>query len=288
MRLRETAVAEGPTYYDRPVIKEPVWIWAHPVVLFYRRQRGATGGLRHNGATLWWPAPARAGKPLPVDQAIGAIISAVLLIGDLGRPALSQHVTHLSPDIPHERGVVDFDGVQRVDHTGGIVQPASWSAQGRGWRRRRQCLFGVGNCRLHRCAVEQRRRPAVAGHAPLLPVLFMATGMASAAALLDLLPAQPPRDHRCPILWAGGPGCRVVAAAVVEREAARVERVGRPLQEGLSGQLWKASKWIGGVGLLLSFLPGNPRSADRRGSVHYSRFPAIALWPDGCRKSIGP
>jgi hypothetical protein len=44
----------------------------------------------------------------------------------------------------------------------------------------------------------------------------------------------------------------ILAAWLVEREALRTPRVGRPLKEGVSGSLWNASKALTAASLLLS------------------------------------
>ena len=49
----------------------------------------------------------------------------------------------------------------------------------------------------------------------------------------------------------------LLAAYWLDQAANKVAQVGKPLHEGVSGDLWKASKVAGVVGLLLALLPGN-------------------------------
>lgn len=257
----QTAAAEGPTYYDRPVIKEPVWIWTIPLYFFIGGAAGAT-------AVLGAAAQLFGGRRLRElvsrcrwISAIGAIISAVLLIGDLGRPARFLNMLRIfRPTSPMSVGSWILTGF------GGLTTLAALFSRRRGLLKGVgdgagvvSALFGVGLAGYTGVLLSNSVVPLWLATRRSLPVLFMASGMASAAALLDLLPLSRRAATVVRRFGQVGRAAELVAAAVVEREAARVERVGRPLQEGLSGQLWKASKWIGGVGLLLSFLPGNRR-----------------------------
>jgi hypothetical protein len=59
----------------------------------------------------------------------------------------------------------------------------------------------------------------------------------------------------------------LAAMAVMEREASRVETVGRPLREGLSGTLWKAARAMTAASLALSLLPGKARAKKIAGGI---------------------
>ena len=87
MRTREHAVvprAEIRTYYDRPVLKTPVWRWYIPAYYF-------AGGLGGASSTLAWAARLRGNDALArrarLISLAGIAVSPVLLIADLGRPA---------------------------------------------------------------------------------------------------------------------------------------------------------------------------------------------------------
>jgi hypothetical protein len=99
-----------------------------------------------------------------------------------------------------------------------------------------------------------------------LPVLFGASGAAGAAALLELWPP-------------GGEGSRIVhrfglmgkavelgLTLVLEREAAAVPRVARPLRHGVSAAMWRASQLLSAAGLAASLL-STRRGALRLGGV---------------------
>src|SRR5581483_303209 len=85
-KLPETRQSTEPTYYDRPLLKEPVWEWAIPAYYY-------VGGL--TGATLALGAAVQLMRGRSLDclrsycRLIGfaaAGTSGALLIYDLGRP----------------------------------------------------------------------------------------------------------------------------------------------------------------------------------------------------------
>src|SRR5205085_2647392 len=76
--------AEVRTYYDRPVLKKPVWKWYIPAYFF-------SGGLAGASSTLAGAARLRGNDGLARRAALvslaGIAVSPVFLIADLGRPA---------------------------------------------------------------------------------------------------------------------------------------------------------------------------------------------------------
>src|SRR5215212_6840213 len=73
-----------PSYYGRPIIKEPVWTWEIPWYFF-------TGGLAGGSAALGFTAGALGNERLArrawANATAGVVVSPALLISDLGRPA---------------------------------------------------------------------------------------------------------------------------------------------------------------------------------------------------------
>ena len=82
----ERVSSEAPTYYDRPVVKEPTWIWTVPAYFFSGGAAGASAVL----AGVAWAIDVDANRTL-VNRArwlaaAGTGIGSVFLIADLGRP----------------------------------------------------------------------------------------------------------------------------------------------------------------------------------------------------------
>ncbi|MGH2808314.1 MAG: NrfD/PsrC family molybdoenzyme membrane anchor subunit, partial [Actinomycetota bacterium] len=92
-----------------------------------------------------------------------------------------------------------------------------------------------------------------------LPLLFVASAMSSAADLLafaDLDNREHAVVHRFGL---AGNVAELAAGYMVEKDAGRVERVARPLNEGVGGSLWKASKLATIASLMLSVVVGRNR-----------------------------
>jgi formate-dependent nitrite reductase membrane component NrfD len=93
-----------------------------------------------------------------------------------------------------------------------------------------------------------------------LPYLFVASAASSAASLLGMANLD---DHEAKIVTRFGTVAalaELVAGNAVERDASEVERVGRPLREGLAGSLWKASTRLSLASLAIAALPGRGRA----------------------------
>lgn len=94
-----------------------------------------------------------------------------------------------------------------------------------------------------------------------LPHLFIGTSVSGLASLFGLLPALPPEEEK--VVERFGLAGKVVdlaAMAAMEREASRVEPVGRPATPRRSlRDLWKAARGMTAASLALSLLPGKAR-----------------------------
>jgi hypothetical protein len=89
-----------------------------------------------------------------------------------------------------------------------------------------------------------------------LPALFVSSGMSTAASLLGMLDLNDREERVVRRFGIAGRAVDLVASRAVEREADRVDAVGKPLHEGLSGALWKASEALTAASLVSSLLPG--------------------------------
>jgi formate-dependent nitrite reductase membrane component NrfD len=91
------------------------------------------------------------------------------------------------------------------------------------------------------------------------PILFVASGMASAGALFHLMELAE-RDESIARRFAiAGQAAELVATFAVQRELSRVEQVSRPLTQGNSGFLWKAARALGAASLVLSLFAKRSR-----------------------------
>jgi Polysulphide reductase, NrfD len=76
--------AEFRSYYDRPVLKEPVWSWEVPAYFFAGGLAAGSAMLAAGADLLGRPDLARRGR---IAAVAGAAVGGGLLVADLGRPA---------------------------------------------------------------------------------------------------------------------------------------------------------------------------------------------------------
>jgi hypothetical protein len=247
----------GRTYYDRPVIKEPVWKLTVPAYFY-------AGGAAGAAAVLGAAAQAVGGGELRGlvrrcrwIAAAGCAVSGVILIDDLGRPARFLNMLRvIRPSSPMSIGswVLAASGPTastaallsgaggRLGRLGDLAGTAAGAAG--------LPLAGYTGVLLNNTVVpvwEQPRRT--------LAPLFVASGVASAASLLDLMPASAAERRAARRYGLLGRLAELALARAVEREAGRVPRVARPLHQGRSGALWKAAEALTGASLALTLLP---------------------------------
>jgi formate-dependent nitrite reductase membrane component NrfD len=258
--------AAGPSYYERPVLKEPVWIWSVPVYFWVGGTMGAAlalggaaqlaghGELRGLVRRCRW-----------VGTVAGAV-SAGLLVHDLGRPERFLNMLRVfRPSSPMSVGSWVLAGASTL--AGGAALLARrrgalrelGDAAGAGAAVLGLPLAGYTAVLLSNTAVplwQEARRS--------LPFLFIGSSMASAASFFDLgatvASKQAARERRVVrVFGTVGEVIELAAMAAIERDAKRVERVGRPLSEGVSGALWTAARALTIVSLVASVLPGRSR-----------------------------
>jgi hypothetical protein len=87
--------------------------------------------------------------------------------------------------------------------------------------------------------------------------LFAASAVSSAAAWLQLLPLNDTEGRIVARFGLLGEIGELLLGTALEHDARRVAQVARPLEEGASSSLWRASKAFNFSGLALSLLPGS-------------------------------
>ena len=250
---------EGPTYYGRPVIKEPVWIWSVPAYLF-------VGGVGAGASTVagaaqlldrdeleWLVSRGRS-----VSVAAGALGTA-LLVHDLGRPSRFLNMLRVfRPSSAMSMGswtLASFSGAattaalaprmlpnrfgERLGDVGGLAAMLLGPILG--------TYTGV---LLGDTAVpiwEHTRRE--------LPLLFGASAVAGTADVLDLLQPDEASEHVTRRMGTVGKAAEITLAERFQKAADEHPEVGRPLHEGVSGDLWRLSKVLTAASLTSSALP---------------------------------
>ncbi len=242
------------TYYDRPAIKKSPWTWDVPA---YYYVGGATGASAALGAAAILLNRERMPNLIRYTRWIGPAgggVSAFFLIHDLGKPSRFLYMLRVfRPTSPMSVGAYiltlfsSFAGLSWIlswmrGTTGdfaGIVAGALGL-----------CLAGYTGVLVSNTVVPLWQQPH-----RLMPVLFLASGAASAASLLDFFDLNPVEQRAIAIFGAVGRLGELAASAALERSVATVPEVVKPLRSGFSGVLWKAAKAFTTASLVLSLWP---------------------------------
>jgi formate-dependent nitrite reductase membrane component NrfD len=246
-----------PTYYDKPAIKPPDWSWAVPAYFFV----GGAGGA---AMTMAFASQVIAGKKLRrFDEHcrwIGAVcggLGSALLVYDLGRPMRFLAMLRVfRPTSPMSLGSWVLAGATPLSAGSALF------TMSRGRLREASHAMGIGAGLLGMplatytaVLISTSAVPVWAGSRRSLPLLFGASSMATLGAIYDLLPMDRAERRITDRFGLAGRIAELAAGVAVEREAAKVPRVARPLQRGVSGALWKASKALTLASVAVSLLP---------------------------------
>lgn len=253
--------AESPSYYGQPVLKEPVWIWSIPLYFY-------VGGVAGAASMLGLAADVAGGRRLEGlgyrcrwVGTVGDIVSAGLLIHDLGRPERFLNMLRVfRPTSPMSVGSWVLAG-------SGAMNTASLLLAGRrGWLGRAgdgaavaAGLLGLPLAGYTAVLLANTAVPLWQATRKTLPPLFMSSAMASAASLMELLPHSR-RDERVLHLFGTmGKVGELMAGVAVQHEASRLEVPERPLKHGPTGRMWKAARACTAASLALGLWPGRSR-----------------------------
>lgn len=254
-----TLDADGPTYYDRPAIKEPVWIWSVPAYFYVGGSAGAAallGAIATGTRDLddverycRWTA------------ATGTTLGTGFLIIDLGRPERFLNMLRVfRPTSPMSIGswllaatsgaAVVAAAAQRREGVVGALGDLAGVAAG---------VLGAPLAGYTGVLVANTAVPAWQGARKTLPLLFTASGVAGAASLLELLPLG--SRGAATVRWYGAIGAagELAAGEALTREVGEVEGADAPYHDGVSGTLWRVAKGATAASLLLRLLPGGGR-----------------------------
>jgi formate-dependent nitrite reductase membrane component NrfD len=186
----------------------------------------------------------------------GASIGGALLVYDLGRPSRFLNMLRVfRPTSPMNVGAWILAGtvpsafaaemLSRRRGFPGVLGRVAGSLSG---------MFGMGLATYTGVLVSNSAIPVWSESRTLLPVLFGASGVASAAAAFDLLNAG--HEYR-PVVAFGllGRIGELSVAHMLERRLLDVPRVSLPLHGGRSGFLWKAATVLTAGSLVVHLLP---------------------------------
>lgn len=246
----------GTTYYDQPLLKEPIWIWSVPAYFYVG---GVTAGAAIVGAVA--QLADREGLDRLVRRSRwlaggGASLSTFLLIIDLGRPArflnmlrvfrptsamsLGSWTLAVTASAAGASAVLPVVGARRLGDAAGL---------GAG-------VFAPVLGTYTAVLLSDTAVPLWQATRTSLPRFFAASATVATASALELFPTLDVREEA--ITRRLGMAAKVadlVYGEQVQHQADEVARVGRPLHEGASGALWRTAKLGTAASLAVSLVP---------------------------------
>lgn len=252
-------LGDAPTYYGIPVLKQPVWIWT--IALYFYM-----GGLAGMSATLGSAAQLVGGREMRHVvmktrwiATLGAAISTVLLIQDLGRPERFLHMLRVFKlTSPMSMGSWILSAFSAAAGGAAVLPycPRLFRPLGE------MCgiiagLLGLPLAAYTGVLLVQTAVPLWKNR--LWSVLALCSGTAASSSFLEMLPLNAKESRAVELFGIIGKLGEILIASQIEREAARVERVARPLHDGLTGLLWQGAKVLTVASALASIVPGHSR-----------------------------
>ncbi|QSQ23716.1 polysulfide reductase NrfD [Pyxidicoccus parkwayensis] len=283
---RSGPAQDAPSYYGVPAIKAPVWLPTIPLYFYVGGLAGAASALGAALELLGGRELETLGRRCRWVGFAGDVVGSGLLIEDLGRPARFLNMLRMfRPTSPMNMGawILSVSGAMNtlavgaplLRREGGVVERLGIGASRvAGMSRRRggalealgtgasvvAGVLGLPLAGYTAVLLSNTAIPVWQRTRRTLPFMFMASGMASAAGLLQLLPEDSERERRVVRRFGllGKVG-ELAAEVAVERELSRSEEVSRHLKQGRAGTLWKAARLCTAASLVLDLLPGRQR-----------------------------
>jgi formate-dependent nitrite reductase membrane component NrfD len=250
-----------PTYYDRPLLKEPVWAIDIPLYYYVGGVTGASLAL--GAATQLNPSEGLNGLARRCHWVglIGASISAGFLVHDLGRPSRFLNMLRVfRPTSPMNMGAWILSGVPPTAFGAllftGRSRPANGIGRAFGYA---SGLFGLGLATYTGVLVANSVIPLWQETRHVLPVLFGASAMAGAGSLFDMIGTSPEEGRTVATFGNIGKAAELAFSILLETHVSSVPRVAEPLKKGASGAMWRAAAFLTASSLVVSLLPRTSR-----------------------------
>lgn len=248
--------SEETGYYGLPLLKPPVWTWEIPAYFFIGGAAGAAAVIGF--AARITGAEAKLVRDARWVAAVGANLSAPLLITDLGRPerflAMMRVFKLQSPMSVGAWIVAAFGGAS----TAALILPgklADVAAAG-------SAAAGLGMATYTGVLIGVTSIPVWATNATLLPIHFGASGVGSAVSILELRGNYTPALN---ILGLAAAAFETLTGLSIET---RNDAESAPLRGGDTGALTRIGGVLSGpVPLLMRFFGGDSRKIRRAAAL---------------------
>ena len=258
----ETFTGSDPTYYDRPVLKEPVWIWAVPAYFYVGGAAGAASLLAEVTESL---AGGETDDLVRAARRIGAAgggIGTALLIYDLGRPERFLNMLRVfRPTSAMSVGSWTLAAATPVFGATAILPHAGgWPGHLGNLLGKVAGVLGMPLAGYTAVLLTNTAVPVWQATRRSLPWLFIGSAMSAAGSLLGFASLNDTEAKIVRRFEVSGQVAELAAALAIERDVSRVEQVGRPYGEGVAGALWRASKILTALSLALNLWPRHGRA----------------------------
>jgi len=279
------------TYYDRPVVKEPIWTWEIPWYFMF-------GGLGGASATLAYAAERSGNEELAkwawVNALAGMGVSPLLLTSDLGRPMRFLNMLRvfkvtspmslgswlLTANILATAPATVGSATGRFQHARRLFRPVS-------------ALLGPAVATYTAALVSNTAIPVWSEARLELPFVFAAGSAASAGAAAAAV-AEPKAAGPARRLAIGGAVAELATEQVMEW---RLGELGEPYHKGPAGRYAKAARALTGAGAVVLAAGGRRRMGAVAGAaltlagvtcLRWSVFKAGSQSAADPRYTVGP
>lgn len=250
------------TYYNLPMLKEPVWGWAIPTYLYVGGASGASALLASAAEVI---SPLRLRNLIFKGRLItlsGIALSTFLLVYDLGRKSRFLNMLRVfRPTSPMSMGswILSSSGALTA---GSIIYKgrnnflrSATRIMGMGSGITGILLSGYTGVLLGYSAI-----PAWRETRRTLPILFLASGISGAASTLELSGLTKREDAVVHAFSIGGLLTELAAAKALEIEIKNYRHTEKTIHTGTPGFLWKAGRMMSAAALILALLPGRSKA----------------------------
>jgi formate-dependent nitrite reductase membrane component NrfD len=254
--------ADVRSYYDRPVLKEPVWKWYIPAYFFAGGVSAGTALVAAGARAVGDDALARRAQAASL-AAIGA--GSILLVADLGRPDRFHHMLRVakvtSPMSVGTWVLAGFGpatGLAAVSQLTGLLPRVGLVAQGAA------AVLAPAVATYTAVLVTDTAVPAWHGARRELPFAFAGSATASAAGLAAVLGPDRRSAPAVRRMAVAGAALELAATQVMER---RLGDLGAPYRTGTAGRLVTAAKVLTVAGATTLALAGRRRRTPAVGAA---------------------
>jgi formate-dependent nitrite reductase membrane component NrfD/hemerythrin superfamily protein len=254
---------EPRTYYDQPVLKEPVWKWEIPAYFF---AGGLAGGSALASALADLLGQDDLARRLGDVALVATAVSGGLLVADLGQPRRFHHMLRVAkPSSPMSMGAWLLGAFATATGAASVADRMGASSGVRRIPRLAGAVLGPLVASYTAVLISDTAIPAWHDAHRELPFLFT-SGAAASAGAMGLLVAPHERREAMRALTALGAATEIAAVRVMRRHLGR-SVVGEVYDRGAPHTLGLMAEGALASGALLVVFGGRSRSVARVGAV---------------------